>query len=108
LGACIALPNKDADTVLGGLKLALQRIRTASGGQKKIVLRFHTNDDTSFKGLVKAFAAAKGWLQTTTAGYDHNATAQIERRTCNRKLLEITRKLLLDATGGRTYYEEIW
>jgi len=55
---------------------------------------------------VKAFAAAEGWLQTTTAGYDHNATAQIERR--NRKLLEITRKLLLDATGGRTYYEEIW
>ncbi len=28
-GACIALPNKEADTVVGGLKLALQRIRTA-------------------------------------------------------------------------------
>ena len=78
----------------------------ALGLQKKIVLRFHTDDDTSFKGSVKAFAAAEGWIQTTTAGYDHNATAQIERR--NRKLLEITRKLLLDATGGRTYYEEIW
>ncbi len=38
--------------------------------------------------------------------YDHNATAQIERR--NRKLPEITRILLLDATGGRTYYEDIW
>ena len=106
MGACIALPNKEADTVLGGLKLALQRIRTASGGQKKIVLRFHTDDDTSFKGSVKAFASEEGWLQTTTEGYDHNATAQIERR--NRKLLEITRKLLLDATRGRTYYEEIW
>ena len=55
---------------------------------------------------MKAFASEEGWLQTTTEGYDHNATAQIERR--NRKLLEITRKLLLDATGGRTYYEGIW
>jgi hypothetical protein len=65
----VALPNKEADTVLGGLKLALQRIRP--GGQKKIVLRFHTDDDASFKGSVKAFAAEEGWLQTTRTGYDH-------------------------------------
>ncbi len=89
------------------IKLAVRTThQDCTGGQKKIVLRFHTDDDTSFKCPVKAFAAEEGWLQTTTTGYDHNATAQIERR--DRKLLEITRKLPLDATGGRTYYEEIW
>ena len=71
-----------------------------------MVLRFHTDDDARFKVSVLAFTLEEGWLQTTTEGYDHNATVQIERR--NRKLLEITLKLLLDATGGRTYYEEIW
>ena len=61
---------------------------------------------TKLKRVVTEYALQNNWLQTRTQGYDHNATVQIERR--NRILLEITRKLFLDATGGRLHYQEIW
>ena len=41
-----------------------------------------------------------------TEGYDSNSNSVVERR--NQKLESITRSLLLNATGGRLYYEELW
>ena len=69
-------------------------------------MRFHTDQDKSFMGEVKEYAQDKAWLHTTTEGYNSNQNARVERR--NAKLNQGHRALLLGATGGRLYYEELW
>ena len=52
------------------------------------------------------YALEHQWLKTTTEGCDSNCNAIVER--CNKKLNQGMRTLLLHATGGRLYYEELW
>ena len=60
----------------------------------------------SFEGAVLNYVQERAWLKTTTEGYDSDANSVVERR--NGKLDQCLRALLLDATGGRLYYEELW
>ena len=53
-----------------------------------------------------AFIEDKAWLKTTTEGYDSNGNSVVERR--HKKLNQALRGMLIDATGGRLYYEELW
>jgi hypothetical protein len=69
-------------------------------------VRFHSDIEKSFLGDVYAFIEDKAWLKTTTEGYDSNGNSVVERR--NKKLNQALRAMLVDATGGRLYYEELW
>ena len=69
-------------------------------------MRFHSDIEKSFLGDVHAFIEDKAWLKTTTEGYDSNGNSIVERR--NKKLNQALRGMLIDATGGRLYYEELW
>ena len=46
------------------------------------------------------------YIKTFTEGYDSDSNSLVERRTG--KLKQGNRTLLLSATGGRLYYEELW
>ena len=92
--------------MLKAVQVALARIRLLHKDSKKVTIRFHSDDDKSFQGAVQEYARDKAWLQTTTGGYDSNRNAIVERR--NGKLAAGHKALLLSATGGRLYYEELW
>ena len=100
------LPNKQDDTVLRAVKVCIARIRLLHKERDQVTIRFHTDMDASFKGKVAEYALNQAWLQTDTGGYDSNGNSKVERR--NKKLQAGVRALLLGATGGRLYYEELW
>ena len=52
----------------------MRRIREKVGPDKQIRVRVHHDDDASFKGLVYDYIQFMGWKDTTTEGYDHNAS----------------------------------
>ena len=62
--------------------------------------------DKPFMGDVMKYIQERSWLQTMAEGYDSNGNAIVERR--NEKLDQGLRALLLEATRGRMYYEELW
>ena len=74
--------------------------------QELKIRRFHTDATKSVKADVEKYWRTRGALQTQTEGYDGNANARLERR--NRPVLECARVCMLDATGLRNTYQEIW
>ena len=84
----------------------LAKVRLMYKTRDKVTVRFHSDQDSSFMGSVKKYAESQVWLKTDTGGYDSNGAAKVERR--NRKLSAGLRAILLGATGGRLYYEELW
>ena len=100
------IPNKQDATVLQAVKVCIARIRLLHKEKDDVTIRFHTDMDASFKGKVAEYALSQSWLQTDTGGYDSNANSKVERRI--KKLQAGVRALLLGATGGRLYYEELW
>ena len=72
----------------------------------EVTVRFHTDMDKSFEAEVKEYCQDRAWIQTMTEGYDSNANSRVERR--NSKFNQLLRTILLGATGGRLYYEELW
>ena len=106
VGWSTGLPNKQDDTVLRAVKVCIARIRLLHKEKDQVTIRFHTDMDASFKGKVAEYALSQAWLQTDTGGYDSNGNSKVERR--NKKLQAGVRALLLGATGGRLYYEELW
>ena len=106
VGWAVGMPDRQSGTVLRAVQVALARIRLLHKDSKKVTVRFHSDDDKSFQGAVQEYARDKAWLQTTTGGYDSNRNAIVERR--NGKLAAGHRALILGATGGRLYYEELW
>ena len=100
------IPNKQDLTVLQAVKVCIARIRLLHKEKENVTIRFHTDMDASFKGKVADYVMSQSWLQTDTGGYDSNGNSKVERR--NKKLQAGVRALLLGATGGRLYYEELW
>ena len=105
-GHSVGLKDKSSKTVLRGVQAILARIRVAHNKTDKVSMRFHSDKDKSFMGEVETYIQEQPWLQTMTEGYDSNGNAIVERR--NEKLDQGLRALLLEATGGRLYYEELW
>ena len=105
-GHSVGLKDKSSKTVLRGVQAILARIRVAHNKTDKVSVRFHSDKDKSFMGEVETYIQEQPWLQTMTEGYDSNGNAIVERR--NEKLDQGLRALLLEATGGRLYYEELW
>lgn len=88
-GYCAAVPmlDKTADIVVHAVSKAINQVRVAVGPELKVrinKIRMHSDrDPTLLSNTVSKCIADQGWEQTTTAGYDHNATARVERK--NRK-----------------------
>ena len=106
VGCSRGVPDKKSATLLTHVKSMLSEIRQHHGYPDTVTMRFHTDVDKSFDGALGEYALDNAWLRTTTEGYDSNGNAIVERR--NGKLDQGLRTLLLQATGGRLYYEELW
>ena len=105
-GWSVGLPDKKDATVLRGVQACLAKLRLMFKMRDDVTVRFHSDKDASFMGVVEAYAQERAWLKTTTEGYDSNQNSRVERR--NEKLAAGLRSMLLGATGGRMYYEELW
>jgi hypothetical protein len=81
-------------------------LRVLSGDPDRKVIEFHHDDDQSFRGCIAEYAREKGWIDTHTGGYNPNNNSICERRIG--MLNQLFRILLLCATGGGTYYEQLW
>ena len=106
VGWAVGLQDKTADKVLEGVKVILARTRLMHTFNDDVTVRFHSDLDKSFMGAVEAYAKDKAWLKTSTEGYDSDRNARVENR--NKKIAAGHRAILLGATGGRLYYEELW
>ena len=106
VGCSRGVPDKKSGTILTHVKSMLSELRQHHGYPDTVNIRFHTDVDKSFDGKLGEYALDHAWLRTTTEGYDSNGNAIVERR--NEKLNQGLRTLLLQTTGGRLYYEELW
>ena len=109
LGATVACKTHKASELEIVIEecLRLMRLRAQiSPDQELKIRRFHTDATKSVKADVEKYWRTRGVLQTQTEGYDSNANARLERR--NRTVLECARVCMLDATGLRNTYQEIW
>ena len=70
------------------------------------IVQFHHDDDTGFRGVVSEYATERGWRDTHTGGYNPNANSLAERRIG--MLHQLFRTVLLAATGGHMYDEQLW
>ena len=70
-----------------------------------VVMRWHSDDDSSFQGAVEEYVLSQPWLKTNTEGYDHDGNHIAEQ--VNKKLNERCRVLLMQATGNRKEFEEL-
>ena len=77
-----------------------------SGRHSNRIVHHHHDDDKSFRGVVEEHGVERGWTDTNTGGYRPNANSIVERRVG--MLNQVFRCLLLVATGGRLYYEQLW
>ena len=72
----------------------------------RCIVRFHTDVDASFLGEVQRQAIRKGWRVTDTGGYNSASNSIVERRIG--MLKQTARAVLLTATGGTGYLQELW
>jgi hypothetical protein len=72
-----------------------------------VIARVHSDGERSFVGgqLREHLETTNVW-PTTTEGYDHNANATAE--SVIKQLSRAVRASLLDCTGGRDRYQEVW
>ena len=64
------------------------------------------DDDKAFRGEVEAYLRERRVLDTHTGGYNPNSNAQSEVRIG--MLKQLFRVVLLCATGGHLYYDQLW
>eukprot|EP00658_Telonema_sp_P-2_P060676 TRINITY_DN49520_c0_g1_i1.p1 TRINITY_DN49520_c0_g1~~TRINITY_DN49520_c0_g1_i1.p1 ORF type:complete len:823 (+),score=126.72 TRINITY_DN49520_c0_g1_i1:1202-3670(+) len=103
---CALLVKRTAEATAKALDLfeaELQRIGKEKG---RCVVRFHTDVDSSFLGAVERHAIRKGWRVTDTGGYNSQSNSVVERRIGLVK--QTARAVLLTATGGVGYLQELW
>ena len=100
------MPDKSAKSVLHAIQAILAQIKILHGHVPDVSVRFHSDMDKSFEAEVRAYCTDKAYVKTFTEGYDSDSNSIVERR--NGKLKQGNRTLLLSATGGRLYYEELW
>jgi len=100
------LVSRDTDSVAQALDEFDAELSRLGKDKARAIVRFHTDIDKSFLGKVKKLALRKGWKQTDTGGYRSQANALVERRIG--MLKQKARTLLLAATGGIFYCEQLW
>ena len=98
--------SRSAVDTLVSLKEFVRQLYVRAGAAVKSVLSWHHDDDKSFRGPVEQYVQSQGWADTHTGGYRPNANSLVERRVG--MLHQSFRTLLLRATGGNTYYEQLW
>ena len=78
-GWSIGLPDKKDATVLRGVQACIAKLRLMFKTRKMVTVRFHSDKDKSFMGVVDAYAQEQAWLKTTTEGYDSNRNSRVEK-----------------------------
>jgi hypothetical protein len=97
--------SKSAPNTLDSLKDFVREIEHKSREGASIA-EWHHDDGSEFKGVVYDWVREKGWRDSHTGGYRPNSNAFCERRVG--MLHQTLRVLLLRATGGVMYYEQLW
>lgn len=98
--------NRSDKTTLNSLQdLEVELIRDSNGQTDRIAV-FHHDDDKSFRGVVEKYVRERGWVDSNTGGYNPNANAKPEGRIG--MLQQLLRVVLLSATGGIMYYDQLW
>ena len=101
--------SRSASETLMSLKQCESELIQAAAGtsaHSDRIVEFHHDDDTGFRGVVSEYATERGWRDTHTGGYNPNANSLAERRIG--MLHQLFRTVLLAATGGHMYYEQLW
>ena len=76
------------------------------GPNPKTTVRVHSDDDTSFQGELQQYLLEQKTRQTNTGGYRPSNNSMTERRIG--LVLLSFRAILLTATGGTRYYDQLW
>ena len=98
--------DRSAANTLVSIKQFECELKQVSGRHDNRIVCHHHDDDKSFRGVVEEYGVERGWVDTNTGGYRPNANSIVERRIG--MLNQVFRCLLLVATGGRLYYEQLW
>ena len=97
--------DRSSQQAVTAVKKMICDLHTA-GPDPKPLHRVHTDDDTSFMGEFGEFLTEEKIKQTNTGGHRPTNNAHSEKRigllTC------CFRALLLGATGGGRYYDQLW
>ena len=98
--------SRSATDTLVSIRAFECQLKRVSGDTRVGIVHHHHDDDKSFRGVVGEYAVERGWIDTHTGGYRPNANSVVERRIG--MLNQVFRCLLLVATGGHLYYEQLW
>ena len=98
--------DRTASNTLKSIQDLECEIKNDSGNHDIGIVSIHHDDDKSFRGEVEVYAREKGWVNTHTGGYNPNANSKCERRIG--MLQQLFRVVLLVATGGVFYYDQLW
>ena len=105
--SALGMRGKGAAEVRPKMVRILNSIRRFYPSPEKtaVVMRWHSDDDSSFQGAVEEYVLSQPWLKTNTEGYGHDGNSIAEG--VNKKLNERCRVLLLQAAGNRKEFEEL-
>ena len=98
--------TRSAADTLESLKDFEADLKSCAADSSVSIAEFHHDDDKSFRSHVGEYARANGWADTHTGGYNPNGNSVAERRIG--MLNQSVRTMLLCATGGFKYYDELW
>jgi hypothetical protein len=105
-GFCSLLVRRTTAAVAAALDGFDAELTRLGRDKARSIVRFHTDVDKSFLGKVRRLALRKGWCQTDTGGYRSQANGVVERRIG--MLKQSARTLLLSASGGAHFYDQLW
>jgi hypothetical protein len=97
--------SKSAADTLDSLKDFTREVKHLARADTKIT-EWHHDNGTEFKGVLYDWVREQGWDDTHTGGYRPNSNSFSERRIG--MLHQTLRVLLLRATGGVMYYDQLW
>ena len=98
--------DKSSASSLVSLQDMLVRLKADSKGKAECIVHYHHDDDKSFRGVVANWIREQKAVDTHTGGYNPNSNAAAEVRIG--MLKQKFRVVLLCATGGIAYYEQLW
>ena len=107
LGYLLPCKSRGEEEALDSFLKCIQKIMAKLPKEKRVVKTVHSDIESSVVGAkVARYIKDKQWNQTNTAGYDSNANARVENRI--KRVKRLFRAYLLQATGGRMYYQKCW